>query len=307
MSTLAPPGSRGAPATPSLPMPPLLILCLVATWLVWGSTYLAIKYALLSFPPFFQMGTRFLFAGVLLLLWMRWRGAAWPDRTEWRNAWIVGALMLGGGMGGTALAEVTVGSGLVVAFIAVVPLMIAGLNLLWGVVPGRLEAAGIGLGLVGVLMLTQGAGFQASAAGMVAIATACVTWSVGSVLSQRSLPLAAGAMGFASEMVCGGVVLLGLSAVAGESPAWPPQPLALAAWFYLVVFGSLIAFNAYMLLLARASAGLASSYTFVNPVIAMLLGVAVAGEVVTRFEWAAAGVVLLGVVLMLRGAAVARA
>ncbi len=307
MSTLAPPGSRGAPATPSLPMPPLLILCLVATWLVWGSTYLAIKYALLSFPPFFQMGTRFLFAGVLLLLWMRWRGAAWPDRTEWRNAWIVGALMLGGGMGGTALAEVTVGSGLVVAFIAVVPLMIAGLNLLWGVVPGRLEAAGIGLGLVGVLMLTQGAGFQASAAGLVAIATACVTWSVGSVLSQRSLPLAAGAMGFASEMVCGGVVLLGLSAVAGESPAWPPQPLALAAWFYLVVFGSLIAFNAYMLLLARASAGLASSYTFVNPVIAMLLGVAVAGEVVTRFEWAAAGVVLLGVVLMLRGAAVARA
>ena len=156
-------------------------------------------------------------------------------------------------------------------------------------------------------MLTQGAGFQASAAGLVAIATACVTWSVGSVLSQRSLPLAAGAMGFASEMVCGGVVLLGLSAVAGESPAWPPQPLALAAWFYLVVFGSLIAFNAYMLLLARASAGLASSYTFVNPVIAMLLGVAVAGEVVTRFEWAAAGVVLLGVVLMLRGAAVARA
>ena len=167
MSTLAPPGSRGAPATPSLPMPPLLILCLVATWLVWGSTYLAIKYALLSFPPFFQMGTRFLFAGVLLLLWMRWRGAAWPDRTEWRNAWIVGALMLGGGMGGTALAEVTVGSGLVVAFIAVVPLMIAGLNLLWGVVPGRLEAAGIALGLGGVLMLTQGAGFQASAGALV--------------------------------------------------------------------------------------------------------------------------------------------
>ena len=307
MSALASPGSSGAPAAPSLRMPPLLILCLVATWLVWGSTYLAIKYALVSFPPFFQMGTRFLFAGVLLLLWMRWRGAPWPNRTEWRNALIVGALMLGGGMGGTAVAEVTVGSGLVVAFIAVVPLMIAGLNLLWGVVPGRLEAAGIALGLVGVLMLTQGAGFQASAAGLVAIATACVTWSVGSVLSQRSLPLAAGAMGFASEMVCGGVVLLGLSAVAGESPAWPPQPLALAAWFYLVVFGSLIAFNAYMLLLARASAGLASSYTFVNPVIAMLLGVAVAGEVVTRFEWAAAGVVLLGVVLMLRGAAVARA
>lgn len=283
-------------------MPPLLILCLAATWLVWGSTYLAIKYALVSFPPFFQMGTRFLFAGVLLLLWMRWRGAPWPNRTQWRNATIVGTLMLGGGMGGTAVAEVTVGSGLVVAFIAVVPLMIAGLNLLWGVAPGRLEAAGIAVGLAGVLMLTQGAGFQASPAGLAAISVACVTWSIGSVLSQRSLPLARGAMGFASEMVCGGLVLLALSAVAGEKPQWPPQPVAAAAWFYLVVFGSLIAFNAYMVLLARASAGLASSYTFVNPVIAMLLGVAVAGEVVTGFEWIAAGVVLIGVVLMLRGA-----
>src|SRR5258706_5716546 len=109
-----------------------LIVCLAATWLVWGSTYLAIKYALLSFPPFFQMGTRFLFAGVVLMAWMRWRGAAWPNAIQWRNALIVGALMLGGGMGGTACAEVSVGSGLVVAFIAVVPLMIAALNRLYG-------------------------------------------------------------------------------------------------------------------------------------------------------------------------------
>jgi len=277
---------------------PLLVLCLAATWLVWGSTYLAIKFALLSFPPFFQMGTRFLFAGVLLLVWMRWRKAPWPSFQQWRNALIVGALMLGGGMGGTAYAEQSVGSGLVVAFIAVVPLMIAALNLLWGVKPGRLELAGIGVGLVGVLMLTQGAGFQASPAGLAAIALACVTWSIGSVLSQRTLPLAAGAMGFASEMVCGGVVLLAMSATQGETPQWPPQPAAVAAWFYLVVFGSLIAFNAYMVLLARSSAAVASSYTFVNPVIAMLLGVAVLGEVVTGFEWMAAAVVLVGVVLL---------
>src|SRR6185369_2834477 len=146
---------------------------------------------------------------------------------------------------------------------------------------------------------TQGAGFQASPAGLAAIAIACVTWSVGSVLSQRSLPLAPGATGFASEMICGGIVLLALSLFNGESAQWPPQPAAVAAWFYLVVFGSLIAFNAYMVLLANANAGLASSYTFVNPVIAMLLGVAVAGEAVTPFEWMAAGVVLVGVVLML--------
>jgi len=296
MNTLASPAARSVTV---LGLPPLIVLCLAATWLIWGSTYLAIKYALLSFPPFFQMGTRFLVAGALLMAWMRWRGAAWPKRRQWRNALVIGTLMLGGGMGGTAYAEVSVGSGLVVAFIAVVPLMIAALNLFWGVRPSALEIAGIALGLVGVLMLTQGAGFQASPAGLAAIALACTGWSLGSVLSQRTLPLAPGAMGFASEMLCGGAVLMGMSLLHGEAPVWPPQPVALAAWLYLVGFGSLIAFNAYMLLLARAPAALASSYTFVNPVIAMLLGVAIAGEQVTRFEWIAVSVVLAGVLLLL--------
>jgi len=278
---------------------PLVLLCLLATWVVWGSTYLAIKYALLSFPPFIQMGSRFLVAGALLLAWVRWRGAPWPTRRQWRNALVVGGLMLGGGMGGVAHAELTVGSGLVVAFIAVVPLMITLLNLIWGVMPGRWESAGIALGLGGVLMLTQGHGFQASPGGLVAMAVACLSWSLGSVLSQRSLPLAQGAMGFASEMVCGGVVLMLLALLTGESWVWPPEPVAAGAWLYLVVFGSLIAFNAYMVLLARASASLAASYTFVNPVIAMMLGVWVAGETVTRFEWYAVGVVLAGVLLLL--------
>lgn len=298
MSTLASPAHVGpAPARPRLT--PLLWLCLAATWVVWGSTYLGIKYALISFPPFLQMGSRFLFAGVLLAVWMRWRGAPWPTLVQWRNALIVGALMLGGGMGGTANAEVSIGSGLVVAFIAVIPLLIALLNLIWGVKPTRLEAAGITVGLVGVLMLTQGSGFKSSPEGLVAICVACVCWSLGSVLSQRSLPLAPGAMGFASEMLCGGVVLMALAAVSGETMTWPPQPVAVVAWIYLVVFGSLIAFNAYMVLLAQAPAALAASYTFVNPVIAMLLGVWIANEAVTRFEWYAVGVVLAGVLLLL--------
>lgn len=283
---------------PLMGLSPLLIACLAATWLVWGSTYLAIKYALISFPPFFQMGTRFLVAGAVLLAWMRWRGKPMPTFVEWRNALICGTLMLGGGMGGTAVAETTVGSGLVVAFIAVLPLIIALVNLCYGVKPGKMEAAGIAVGVVGVLMLTQGASFQASTHGLIAITVACITWSIGSVLSQRTLPLAQGAMGFASEMLCGGVVLMGMSAFTGETPTWPPQPEAVAAWIYLVVFGSLVAFNAYMVLLAKASAGLASSYAFVNPVIAMLLGVAIAGETVTGFEWAAVAVVLAGVVLL---------
>lgn len=285
-------------AAPPL-MSPLIAACLAATWLVWGSTYLAIKFALESFPPFFQMGSRFVVAGALLLAWMRFaRGAPLPTGMQWRNAAIVGALMLGGGMGGTAVAEVSVGSGLVVAFIAVVPLMIALVNRAFGVRTGRLEAAGIGVGLAGVLLLTQGAGFSASPGGLAAITIACVTWSIGSVLSQRKLPLAPGAMGFASEMLCGGALLLVLAWLTGETPQ-APTAAALGAWVYLVVFGSLIAFNAYMVLLARAPAGVASSYTFVNPVIGMLLGVAIGGETVTQFEWAAVAVVLAGVVLLM--------
>ena len=277
----------------------LVIACLAATWLIWGSTYLAIKFALAGFAPFFGMGTRFLAAGAVLAAWMRWRGVPWPSGVQWRNALIVGALMLGAGMGGTATAEQTVGSGLVVAFIAVLPLMIALVNRAYGVRTGGIEAIGIGIGLIGVLMLTQGEGFRASPTGLVAIVVACLSWALGSVLSQHKLPLAPGPMGFASEMLCGGAVLVVLSALSGESMRFPTVVAPWLAWAYLVVFGSLVAFNAYMVLLARASAALASSYSFVNPLIAMFLGVALAGETVSRFEWMSVGVVLGGVVLLM--------
>jgi drug/metabolite transporter (DMT)-like permease len=292
-------GASTARAAPRLA--PLVLACLAATWLVWSSTYLAIKFALVSLPPFFQMGTRFLVAGGVLLAWTTWRGAPLPTARQWRNALIVGTLMLGGGMGGTAFAELTISSGLVVAFIAVVPILIAVFNLPFGIRPSKTEAAGMLVGLAGVLMLTQGAGFSASTVGLAAIAIACLAWSVGSVLSQRKLPLADGPVGFASEMIAGGAVLMILSWTAGETPAWPPDPTAVAAWLYLVVFGSLIAFSAYMLLLARTTAALASSYTLVNPLLGMLLGIAFAGEVVTGGEWLAAVVLLVGVVLLFVG------
>jgi drug/metabolite transporter (DMT)-like permease len=121
------------------------------------------------------------------------------------------------------------------------------------------------------------------------------------VLSLHRFPLAPGAMGFASEMLAGGALLMGLSWLFGETPAWPPTPGAVVAWIYLVVFGSLIAFNAYMLLLARASAAVASSYTYVNPVIAMALGVLLGGESVSSGEWLATAVIVVGVVLLMWG------
>ncbi|MBL8343088.1 MAG: EamA family transporter [Rubrivivax sp.] len=286
----------------ALGLPPLVIACLAATWFIWGSTYLAIKFALVSFPPFFQMGTRFLVAGALLAAWLRWRHrTAWPDARQWRHAAIVGTLMLGGGMGFTALAETTVASGLVVAFIAVGPLVIAAFNRAFGIKPGRAEVAGMVVGLVGVVLLVRGAGFAASPAGLAAQAVAVIGWSLGSVLSLHRTPLAPGAMGFSSEMLAGGAVLMVMSLAVGEAPSWPPTVGATLAWLFLVVFGSLIAFNAYMLLLAHTSAAVASSYTFVNPVIAMLLGVTLGGELITGGEWLATGVILAGVVLLMWG------
>jgi drug/metabolite transporter (DMT)-like permease len=216
--------------------------CVVATWVVWGTTYLAIKVALVSFPPFFQIGTRLLTAGALLLLWARWRGREMPTRVQWRNALIVGAIMVAGNQGGVAYAEQTVASGLVVAFIAIVPALITIASLPFGVKPSRLEVCGIVAGFAGVLLLVRGNGFAASPAGLVSMTIAALGWSIGSVLSQHVLLLAHGSAGFASQMICGGLVLLVLAALAGETFHWPPQPLAGLAWVYLVVLGSLVAF-----------------------------------------------------------------
>lgn len=280
---------------------PLIFWCLAATWLVWGSTYLAIRFALGSFPPYWQMGTRFVIAGVALMAWCCWRGAQLPTAIQWRNAAIVGGLMLCMGMGNTAVAEQTVASGLVVAFVAIIPAIITLLNLFYGIRPTRIEVLGIAIGIGGVLMLVHGSGFSSSHHGLLAIGVAAMGWSLGSVLSQQQCKLAAGSMGFASEMIAGGTLLLIMSVAAGESPHRPPQPMALLAWLYLIVFGSLIAFNAYMVLLSRTSAALASSYTFVNPMIAMLLGVTFGDETITGFEWFAATIIIFAVALLVLG------
>jgi drug/metabolite transporter (DMT)-like permease len=246
------------------------------------------------------MGSRFLVAGLLLMAWLMLRGRALPTLVEWRNASFIGTLLLVTGMGFTAYSEQTVASGLIVAYIAILPIMVTAMNLPFGIKPSRLELCGMLVGVAGVLMLVSGEAFTASPAGLVAITIACVSWSLGSVLSPR-WPLARGAMGFASEMLCGSVLLLVVSVAIGEHPQWPPQPLATWSWVYLIVFGSLLAFNAYMILLQRVSAALASSYTFVNPVIAMALGIWLGGEAVTPFEWAAAAVITAGVVLLVLG------
>lgn len=286
--------------------PRLIIPALLACYLIWGSTYLAIRWALESLPPFFQMGSRFVVAGLLLAALMRLRGTArggeWPSVSQWCNATLIGFLMLTMGMGLTAVASQTIGSGLIATFIAVVPIMVSGWGLLFGRRPARLELIGMATGLAGVMLLVQGRSFSASTIGLIAIGLATAMWSLGSVLQTTKLPLAPGPMGFASEMLCGGAVLLVISLITGEQIIWPWDAhfslRAGLAWLYLVVFGSLIAFSAYLYLLAHASPALATSYAFVNPVIALLLGVMMGNEIVTAAEWQASAVTLIGVVLI---------
>lgn len=280
---------------------PRIAACLAATWFIWGSTYLGIKLALVSFPPFVQNGTRFLLAGAILLVWARWRGQAMPTLEQWRNALVVGSLMLAANVGGVAYAEQTLASGLVVAFIAIVPALITVASLPFRIRPTRMEVIGIALGFFGVLLLVRGEAFTSSPIGVIAIVTAAVGWSTGSVLSQHVLRLAPASAGFASAMLCAGGVLTTLSILTGETFKWPPQALATAAWLYLSLFGSVIAYSAYMTLLANTRPALATSNSFVNPMIAMVLGVSLGGEMVTRQEWFAVGVIVLGVTALVLG------
>lgn len=279
-------------------LPRLSLLALLTIYIVWGSTYLAIRIALDSFPPFILMASRFLVAGALLYVWQRLRGAPNPNAREWRDAFIIGALLLGGGMGLTAIAELTVSSGITAVFVASAPMMVALFSGLYGDWPSKGEWLGIVIGFLGVALLAAGDDFSAHAGGVLAILGGVASWTFGSVVSQRSLKLAPGPMGFASEMLAGGAVLTMMVLVKGESMpvhwAWP----AVGAWAYLVVVGSLIGFSAYMYLLANVSNTLASSYAYVNPVIAVLLGAALAHENVALREVLAMVVILASVLLL---------
>jgi len=278
-------------------LPKSVLLALLTVWIVWGSTYLAIHLALAAFPPFLLMGTRFLVAGALLFGWLKWRGVANPTAREWRDAVIVGVLLLGGGMGLTAVAQQYISSGLTAVFIACSPLILALMVGLFGSWPTLREWAGIGVGFAGAALLASGGEFSAEPIGIVALLGAICAWNFGSVLSTRKLTLAPGAMGFASEMLAGGVFLLGVAFARGEQFGAMSVP-AVGAWAYLVVAGSLAAFTAYMYLLPRVTPGLASSYAYVNPVIAVILGVLFAGEQVGTRETVAMAIILGSVVLL---------
>ncbi len=272
-------------------------VALAVLYLVWGSTFLAIRIALEGFPPFLMGGLRFLLAGGVLYAVLRGRGAPAPAAAEWRSAALVGALLLAGGNGGVAYAEQWVASGLAALVIATTPIWASLFAGLWGRWPGRLEWLGLVLGLAGVALLNAGSDLRAHPAGAIALLLAATTWAFGSVWS-RQLSLPSGMMASAAQMLAGGTFMCLVSLLLGERPVWPLPGRAIAAFGYLVVAGSLVGFSTFTYLLHRVRPALATSYAYVNPLVAVSLGAGVAGEPLTGSVVAAMLLTLAGVALI---------
>ena len=289
--------SHASSAAPPLPRPLAIALALAALYLIWGSTYLAIRFALEGgFPPFMLGGIRFLIAGGLMFAVLRLRGTPAPTRAQWANLAVMGLLLLAFGNGMVNLAEQTVSSGLAAVAVASAPIWMGVFAMLRGDKPTRSEWIGIAIGFVGVVWLNAGGTLSASMKGLVALLVASLTWSFGSIWSRgRDLP--APFMAAAGQMLCGGVIMLGMALITGERMALP-TPKGLAAFAYLVVAGSIVGFSAYIWLLHHVRPALASSYAYVNPAIAVVLGAWLAGERASPAELGAMGVILAGVVVI---------
>jgi len=256
------------------------------------------RVAIDSFPPFMMAGLRYLIAGVLMYAFLRLRGAPAPDGAQWAGAVAVGGLLLLGGNGSVAYAQQWVATGLAAVAIATVPLWTVIFASLWGKSSTRREWLGIGLGLAGVALLNLGDNMRASPLGAALLLFAAASWSFGSVWSQR-LKLPEGLMGSAAQMLGGGMLLLLWSLVMGEKLTVAPAIKPLLAMAYLIVFGSFLAFSSYLFLLKTVRPALATSYAYVNPLIAIWLGMAFLGEHITPLEFAAMPLILGAVVLVM--------
>lgn len=269
-------------------------LSLLAMYVIWGSTYLGIRYALESYPPFLLAAIRFAIAGTLLFAVLCVRGAKLPTARQWRNAAIVGTLLLAGGNGLVCFAEQTVSSGIAAVAVASMPLFAAVFAGVFGEWPSRGETAGLLLGFVGVVVLNLGAGLSGSPLGAIALIVASMAWAFGSFWSKKQ-DMPSGPMNTAAQMLCASVSLAIIALLHGERFPAHPQASATAALAYLIVFGSIIAFSAYLYVLKTVRPAVATSYAYVNPPVAVLFGVAVAGEHVGPFDLAGMAIILVGV------------
>jgi len=288
-----------------------LIAAFAAVYVVWGSTYLAIRYGVESIPPFALAATRFLISGALLFTWARWRGSASPTRRQWRDAAIAGVFMLTGGNGAVVWAEQRVPSGVAALLAATVPLWMVLIDWLRprGRRPTGAVLAGVLIGLCGlVLLVWQPAGNGSSAAvdalGATVLVLGSLMWALGSVYNRYGDRPGSAAMATAMQMFGGGTALLILALGTGEIAHFSIAQVTRASaigWLYLVVFGSLVGFTAYIYLLRATTPAKASTYAYVNPLVAVVLGWAIASEPITWRTIVAAAVILVGVALITIG------
>lgn len=274
-----------------------LLFALFAVYVVWGSTYLVMKIAIETLPPLLMGAARFTTAGTILLVIGRVREGRWPTAREWLAALPVGVLLFVVGNGFVALGERDVSSGLAALVVATMPLWMAMFGSLLGERLRRREWLGIGLGVTGVIILFSGGELAAEPLATLVLALAPMGWALGSTIARRA-PMAPGVLASATQQVVGGVAMIAAGLLHGER--WP-STMTFDAWWslaYLIVFGSLVAFTAYAWLLRNARAAVATSYAFVNPPLAVLLGAALGAEAIHAQTLLATPVVIAAVVLV---------
>ena len=277
-----------------------VIAALIAVYLSWSSTYLAIKFALESLPPLLMMGSRFFLFGLIAYAWLRLRGASRPGLREWWWSAVIGLFLMLGGSAGVAYAEQWVSSGLAALVIATTPLWTVLFATIWKHRPNGVEWVGLIVGFSGIVLLNLGGDLRANPVSAFQLVLAAVCWAFGSAWS-RHVPLPKGMMAGAAQMIAGGAVVLITGFAMGERITTMPSVRSLAALTYLGIVGSLIGFTAYLYLLGRVRPALATSYAYVNPVLALLLGLWIGGEKIGMLEVWAMGIILAGVVLVVLG------
>lgn len=294
-----------------------VLTAFAAVYLIWGSTYLAISFAIQSMPPLLMAGVRFLVAGGALYTWARLRGGERPARVHWTSAFIIGGLLLLGGNGAVVWAEQRVPSGIASLLVATLPLWMVMLEWLrrhrhaggGRARPPATVLAGVGLGLIGLVVLVgpglvEGASGGVDPVGAGVLLVGSLSWAIGSLYSKRATLPRSGALAMGMEMLGGGALLLAAGLLRGELGQFDPAAVttpSLIALLYLITFGSLIGFTAYIWLLGVAQPAHVSTYAYVNPEVAVFLGWAIAGEPITARTLAAAAIIVGAVALITTG------
>ena len=289
-------------------MKPRAWIALIAVYIVWGSTYLAIRFTIETIPPFLSAGIRFLISGTILYLWRRLHGDPAPKKVEWRSASIVGLLLLLGGNGGLVWAEQRIPSGIASLFIATTPLWMVLIDSLrpGGVRANWLTWLGVLVGFTGIALLanpwqSHSVSPALDPLGMIVLIMAALSWSVGSLYSRKASLPSSSLLGTGMEMLVGSLGLFAIGTVIGEWSRFPLGTISMRSiggLIYLILFGSLIGFVSYTWLLRNAPTPIVSTYAYVNPVVALFLGSLIAGEILDGQDILSALIVLAGVILI---------